>query len=457
MTKTLAYFGSIALLVGLFMVACSRSNNVDEEGVANSNTESGTSTANTPPVARIDVVNDSYHEQTVDDPYRWLEDWQDEEVKSWTDGQNDYARKVLGDLQERPAVHARLTEILKSVESATYRALRKVGADALFAVKRDPEKQQAILVRMAVDGDPSHEKIFIDPNHIDAEGGTSIDWYEPSHNGALIAVSMSSGGSESGDVTVYETATGKQVDVVIERVNGGTAGGDLAWFPDDSGFYYTRYPRAGEREDDDMHFYQQVWQHTLGKPAEDDQYVIGETFPRIAEIRLIVDEISGRLLVWVQDGDSNRFELHLRQANGAWNKFSEFGDGVIQAAFGPNNSIYIISLAGAPRGRILKLDATAPILAEAEEVVAQGEGALSHSFYFKFSPSILIAEDRIYATYEIGGPNELRVFSLDGDPQASPVQMDVSTAYGLTPAGGSDVYFGSTSYVAMSKWLHFNA
>jgi prolyl oligopeptidase len=409
-------------------------------------------------VARVEAVTDSYHGTTVADPYRWLEDWDDQEVKDWSEGQNAHARGVLTALPERPAVHERVTEILKSAQSVTYGSLRLSGEDSLFCMKQDPTKQQAILVVMGADGDPAKEKPFVDPNQIDPEGGTSIDWYVPSHDGSMLAVSLSSGGSESGDVHVYRVPSGEEIDVVIERVNGGTAGGDLAWFPDDSGFYYTRYPRPGERSEEDVHFYQQVWQHTLGTSADKDSYVIGRDFPRIAEIRLIMDPDGGRLLVWVQDGDSNRFELHLRQADGRWSQFSEFGDGAIQATFGPNDALYVISRSDAPRGRIVRLDAAAPDLARAVEIVPEGDGALSHSFYYNtFSPSMLVVGDRLYAIYQAGGPNELRVFSLDGERLDFPEQMDVSTAYGLSRAGGSDVYFGNLSYVAMPQWSRFSA
>jgi len=323
-------------------------------------------------------------------------------------------------------------------------------------MKRDPGKQQSILVLMGADGDPAHERAFLDPNETDPSGGTSIDWYEPSHDGSMVAVSMSSGGSESGDVHVYKVPSGEKLDTVVERVNGGTAGGDLAWFPDDSGFYYTRYPRPDERPEADLQFYQQVWQHTLGSPVENDSYVIGEDFPRIAAIRLRVDPATGRLLAWVQDGDSNRFELHLRQPDGAWNKFSEFGDGAIEAVFGPDDSLYVISRTDAPLGRLLKVDAAAPDLAAAVEIVPQGDGAMSNSFYSRHSPTLLIAGERIYLEIQVGGPNELRVFSLAGEPLDAPKQMDVSTVYGLTPAGGSDIYFGNLSYVAMPHWYRFS-
>ncbi len=445
------------MLAGVLLAACSKS---PEEAAVMATDESPATEASATvvavPVTRIEAVEEVYHGQTVVDPYRWLEDWDDPAVKAWSETQNTYARDALAALPERPAVHARISEILKSAQAVGYSSLRLAGTDALFAIKHDPAKQQSILVLMGADGDPAHERVFIDPNEIDPSGGTSIDWYQPSHDGSMIAVSMSSGGSESGDVHVYKVPSGEKIDVVIERVNGGTAGGDLAWLADDSGFYYTRYPRSGERSKEDLQFYQQVWQHTLGTPAAEDRYVIGKDFPRIAAIRVTVDPASGRLLVWVQDGDSNRFAMYLRQADGDWNQFSEFGDGAMQAEFGPGDALYVISRADAPRGRLLKVDASNPDLAEAVEIVPETDGAMSNSFYYRHSPTLVVAGERIYLELQVGGPNELRVFTLDGTPVDAPGQMDVSTVYGLSPAGGSDLYFGNLSYVSMTHWYRFN-
>ncbi|NOQ96913.1 MAG: hypothetical protein GQ561_01995, partial [Calditrichae bacterium] len=37
----------------------------------------------TPPVAEVRMVTDTLHGDVVPDPYRWLEDWNDPEVKTW--------------------------------------------------------------------------------------------------------------------------------------------------------------------------------------------------------------------------------------------------------------------------------------------------------------------------------------------------------------------------------------
>src|SRR5208282_420879 len=151
------------------------------------------------------------------------------------------------------------------------------------------------------------ERVVVDPNQLDSKGTTAIDFYVPSTDGKLVAVSLSKGGSESGDVHVFEVATGKPLADVIPRVNGGTAGGSAAWNADSSGFYYTRYPRSGERPPADLDFYQQVYFHRLGTDPKQDTYSIGKEFPRIAEILLHASDDGRYILLSMANGDGGEF------------------------------------------------------------------------------------------------------------------------------------------------------
>jgi prolyl oligopeptidase len=411
----------------------------------------------TPPaLARIDDVVDTIHGVEVADPYRWLEDWEDQRVKSFSEEQNTHARKLLSALPERPGVHKRIVEILKGGGKVSYSGVVKAG-EALFAMKSDPGVQQSMLVVLDPDADRKSERMLVDPNQIDDSGSTTIDWYKPSFDGRLMAVSMSKNGSEIGDLYIYNVLDGSQLGGVSKYVNGGTAGGDMAWALDNSGYYYTRYPYPGEKHENDADFYQRVFYHRIGDDTANDRYVIGDDFSKIAETRLILDNASGRLLVWVQDGDSNRFEFHLRQVDGKWQKFSEFGDGHIQAAFGKNNDIYVISQKDAPNGRVLVTSAAKPDLSSATVLIPETDAAIGHSFYSHFSPIIALGNERIYLTYQVGGPSEIRAFTLDGTAAATPIQLPVSTPFNVASADGSDIYFGNTSYVSASEWYHFNA
>ncbi|HMO87302.1 MAG TPA: hypothetical protein PKC18_20515, partial [Lacipirellulaceae bacterium] len=174
---------------------------------------------------------------TVAEEYRWLEDWDAAEGKQWSAAQNAYARAILDALPGAEAIRARVAEIM-SAEAVSYWGVERHGS-LFFAMKRQPPRQQPLLVVSPSLDDLAGERRLVDPNELDASGGTSITWFKPSPDGRLVAVCLSRGGDEVGDVTVYDVATGQpQQGDVVPRVNTGTAGGDLAWAADGSGFFY---------------------------------------------------------------------------------------------------------------------------------------------------------------------------------------------------------------------------
>lgn len=215
------------------------------------------STSGAPPATAKRPAVDSYHGVEVVDEYRWLEDRDDPAVAAWSDAQNAYARSVLDRLPGVDAIRRQVTAIRK-IEAPSYGGLDSAGG-RLFALRYQPPKQQALLVAMRSEDDPASATVIVDPNVLDPEGATAIDWYVPSPDGTLVAVSRSAAGSERGDVHVYGTATGQESWEVVHRVNYGTAGGSLAWDGEGRGFYYTRYPREGERPPADLDFYTQVY------------------------------------------------------------------------------------------------------------------------------------------------------------------------------------------------------
>src|ERR1700693_5922185 len=162
---------------------------------------------------------------------------------------------------------------------------------------------------------------------------------EVSLDGKLVAVSLSEGGSESGTVRVFDAATGKPLPDVIPRVNGGTAGGSLAWNGDATGFFYTRYPRAGERPPEDMDFYQQIWFHRLGARPEDDAYSLGKDFPRIAETTLRSSDDGRAILASVKNGDGGEVAQFLLEPAGTWTRGFTFADKAVDGRFGPDRSL----------------------------------------------------------------------------------------------------------------------
>lgn len=392
-------------------------------------------------------VTDEYHGTKVSDPYRWLEDASAAEVTKWTAAQNKVTRAFLDSLPSLDPLRKRLKE-LNSGSSPDYLSLRSQGGK-LFALKVQPPKNQPFLITLTSAEKPDSERIVVDPNQINVKGTTAIDFYVPSLDGKLVAVSLSEGGSEEGTVHVYETATGKELtEDVVPRVNGGTAGGSVAWNADATGFYYTRYPRGKERPKEDLDFYQQVYFHKLGKPTSEDTYVIGKDFPRIAEIQLRTDEGGRHLLAIVANGDGGEFAHYLLGPSGEWVQLTKFADKVTQAVFGRDGALYLLSLNGAPRGKVLRLPLTTPELSRAKVLIEESNATIE---------AMIPTEHRLYVVDLVGGPSQIRAFDLKGEiqkPVPVPALASVGQVLGLQ---GDEILFRVETFLEPPAWYHFDA
>jgi prolyl oligopeptidase len=406
-----------------------------------------------PPEAPVRPVVDTYHGVDVTDPYRWLEEDGDAEVRQWSAAQNAYAREILDGLPGVETIRKQVTEIM-SAETPSYSSVAYHGG-RYFAVKRQPPKQQPMIVVLTSLDDLTSERVVVDANAIDPSGSTAIDWYIPSPDGALVAVSLSVGGTEAGDVHIYETDTGREVHEVVPHTNSGTAGGDLAWTPDGRGFYYTRHPWKGERPDADRGFYQQVYYHQLGTSPEQDRYEIGRDFPRIAEIQLDVDDATGRVLALVQNGDGGEFAHYLRAPDGTWQQFSTFGDRTVHAAFGHDDDLFLISLRDAPRGKIEHI-AIADLGQEVPTTIID-EGTDAIMTYFLTPPTVAVTPNRLYLVYQLGGPSEVRAFDHAGNLVAAPEPMSLASIVEIEAGAGDDLLFQSMSYLVPDAIYRFDA
>jgi prolyl oligopeptidase len=401
-------------------------------------------------------VTTTYHGVDVTDDYRWLEDASDGRTRSWTAAQDARTHDYLASLPSRERIRKSVEDVL-TVRSTTYARLRG-GGSTYFALKVQPPRQQPFLVVLPTLDDLKSEQVLVDPNDLDAGGATSIDWFVPSPDGSLVAVSLSERGTEDGTLHVYDAGSGRPVDVPVPLVNSGTAGGSLAWRTDSRGFWYTRHPAPGTVADADLGFFQEVWFRELGTPAADDRAELsGKVFtePRIAESFLVASGDGRWVMDRVQRGDGGEWQIFVRpQGGGEWQLVADLDDRCTDAVFGPD-SLFLVSVRNDPRGQVLRLalpPAPGPRSDDQQTgdrpvvVVPAGETTVA---------GLAVTDARLWVVGMDGGPSSLRAFDHAGTPLGPVDVPPVSSVGSLVRLGADEVAWAVESFVSpRSWWVH---
>ncbi len=400
------------------------------------------------PATPIENVTDAYHGVAVTDPYRWLEKGDEKRVRDWSLAQDDRTRAYLDALAVRRPIYDRLMN-LTSAASPSYSRLYPVG-DKIFATYNQPPKQQPMIAVLGGDADPATARIVVDPNALNPNGTTAIDWWAPSPDASMVAVSLSDGGSEDGSLHIFDVATAKEIGEVIPRVQYPTGGGSLAWAADSKGFYYTRYP-GPERPADEQHFYQRIYFHRLGADWAHDVLIAGSDFPKVAEIALDNRQNRRVVVASVANGDGGEFAHYLIGADGKVTQVTRFEDKVIAAVAGPDDNLYLVSRKEAPHGKLLRLPLSDPVLMHASEIVPAGEPVLEGG-----GVPLVVTERALYLRQLIGGPSQVARFDLAGKRLGVLPSPEVASVGQVVPLSDGTLLYPISSYLRPTYFARFD-
>jgi prolyl oligopeptidase len=215
------------------------------------------------PASRTSDTVDVLHGESIPDPYRWLEESDSDEVRSWTEAQNALTAAYLAEAPARPAIRTRLESLLTIGALGTP---TPVKGRYFYQLREGTQNQPVLYVREGLHGP---DRVLIDPNTLDAAGTTALDWLFPSEDGRLMAYGLSQNGSEESELRILDVTTGADLPDRISR----TRAASVAWLPDASGFYYTRYPESGTVPDGEDAYHRAVYYHALGTSPDEDPLV----------------------------------------------------------------------------------------------------------------------------------------------------------------------------------------
>ncbi len=374
------------------------------------------------------------HGEMIPDPYRWLENGEDPDTRAWTEAQNALTERYLAAVPGRPAIRRRLDELL---------AIGAIGVPTpargrYFYQRRDGRQNQPVLyVREGVDGS---DRAAVDPNALDPAGTTALDWYYPSDDGALLAYGLSENGSEQSVLHVLDVARGVTLPDRIPRARAA----DLAWLPDGSGFYYTRYPAVGAVPEGEEHYHRGVYFHRLGNVPEADSLVFQpaekEYWPGVS---LSPD---GRWLGIHVARTFDQTDLYLGDRHGP------AGDQVIPplvavaeglaASFEgevAHGRLFLRTNLDAPTYRLYEVDPTRPARGHWRELVPPRDDAVLEG--------ARILGDRLALSYLERATSRLRLADLDGGLRHEIALPTLGSLFGLgAESDGHELFYGFSSY-----------
>lgn len=405
-----------------------------------------------PPASRQDLVEDMFG-HPVADPYRWLEDADAPETKGWSEAQDLLYRDALAAWPGRDIFRDRLGKLLGAgaVSPPVWRG------DRQFFMRRNGEQEHAVLLTVDPDGT---ERVLLDPMSLDPSGLTTLDAWQPSKEGHLLAYQLSEGGTEESVIRVMAVTTGEIVDGPIDRARYSP----IAFLPGGEKYYYVRRLAPGGLPAGEEQFHRRVWLHTVGTETDSDVLIFGNGLVATNYYGVSVSMDGRWLTVTASEGTAPRNDMWLAdlstsaQESPAFRVVQESVDAQSSLHVGRNGLAYVYTDRNAPRGRLCTVDPATPEFENWHDLIPEDDVAVLDGFAIldgaELSDAVILVAHTRHAV------SELAVHDLaTGSRRASVPLPGLGSISGVVerPEGGHEAWFGYTDHVTVSSVFRYDA
>ncbi|MFD3318930.1 prolyl oligopeptidase family protein [Alteromonas macleodii] len=421
MKKNLIYAAIVAASAGLTL-ACTSSYTESTNSVQGESQSGGMPKVSDYPETKTVTQQDNYHGTVVSDPYRWLEEEKSEEVSAWVESQNTLARPYLAELPSRERYKERLTALW---DYEKYSTPYMVNGKLFYSYNDGLQNQYVLYMADGVNGEP---EVLIDPNTLSEDGTVSMASTELSPKASFLAYMLSDGGTDWKTIHVRDTSKKSDLTDIIK----GIKFSNIAWLPDESGFFYSRYPQneAGKYDDSQT---VSIYFHAIGTAQSEDKKVFAfDNKPTWNPYPSVVQD-GKTLLISVFEGYQTNgvYAKSLVNDNSELVPVFDKWDGRYDLIGEHDDELFFTSTANAPTGKVIKVDLDGDVKAT-ETVIESTSDTLS---------SVSLLGEKLFAQYLKDVKGQVSVFDLNGEKIDEIAFTDIGSVSGFYGSKNADTTF----------------
>jgi prolyl oligopeptidase len=383
-----------------------------------------TQSPTTQPVFRQDDVVDVYHGVEVRDPFRWLEDNASPDTRAFIEAQNEKSSAFLAS-PIRDEIRARLEELINYP-----RASAPTRTDRYYIFRRNTGLQQHSLTFVTESLDKP-ERVLFDPNTFSADGTVALSGLDFTKDGSLVAWGQSVGGSDQQTIRIRNVATGEDLPDVLDNMRFSS----IAWLPDNSGFFFNRYP------DEDSRSNNRVFFHKLGGDPSKAPVIYER--PDAPDLMFGPDvSRDGKLLIIYEVlGTDPRPGILWRElsSTGEFNRLLDIGQFQFSIVETDGTTIWAVTDHQAPRRRLVEVDARNPAPEHWKTIIPEPAGR-------DVLADVTMINDQFVANFTIDARTRLELFQRDGTRLREIPLPTIGTAFVSGRREDAEMFLTFTSF-----------
>ncbi|RUL89101.1 prolyl oligopeptidase family serine peptidase [Tautonia sociabilis] len=384
------------------------------------------------PEARRGDVVDTYHGTPVADPYRWMEDIDSEETRTWVEAQVALFASYIAEVPARKRLQDRLTQLW---DYEKFGIPFEEGGRYFYSYNSGLQNQNVYYTTESLADDG---RVLIDPNTFSADGTVALAGLSPTKDGRRIAYAVSDAGSDWMTWKVRDVETGRDLDDVVRWSKFSGA----EWTPDGDGFFYGRFPEPEPGDDlKAANYFEKVFFHKIGTPQDQDRLVWEDPEHKDWRADATVTDDGAYLLLTIGRGTDDKYRILYRPLadEGAEPKHL-VGDFDADYTFIDNDGprLFFRTDKDAPLGKVIAIHVDHPEPEHWETIIPEAEETLLGANRIG---------DTLFAQYLKDARSQVKVFRLDGTFEREVEFPEIGTATGFDgDRASSETFYAFSSF-----------